>query len=139
MVTGPEFDKIQQKIIEYNLSKYVFLRGKCNFMYDKYSHYAMLILPSYREGLPLVLLEAKANRLPIVSFDIKTGPAEIISPNKNGFLIKAYDTKEMATKINQLLTDTELRIQFSNNAYEKIEEFKKEKILEQWIQLIEKI
>ena len=46
---------------------------------ERCKDYAFYVLPSYREGMPPVLLEAKANRLPIVSFDIMTGPREIAS------------------------------------------------------------
>ena len=37
------------------------------------------------EGLPMVLLEAQSYGLPIISFDCKTGPKEVVSDNYNGY------------------------------------------------------
>ena len=99
----------------------------------------MYVLPSYREGLPLALLEAKANKLPIVSFDIDTGPREIVKNGVNGFLVEKYNKKEMAIKINELLENKELRNDFSEKSYENIKEFEKETIIKQWRELIDKI
>ena len=58
-----------------------------------------MVLPSYREGLPLVLLEAAACGLPMISFDIATGPNEIIRDKINGSLIPPYDCEKMADEI----------------------------------------
>lgn len=133
---GPQFDEIKEKIQEYGLENNVFLKGQENFIYDKYGGYAMLVSTSYTESFGLALVEAKANHLPIVSFDVLTGPAEIISNDENGFLIEAYDIKKMAQKINELLENKELRIEFSQNATKNLEKFDKQKILQQWIELI---
>ena len=43
----------------------------------------------------MTLLEGKAYQMPMVSFNIKTGPKECIINNRNGYLIKAFDLKEM--------------------------------------------
>ena len=136
---GPDFEKIQESIKELKLEKNVFLKGQENNIYKKYPNYGLYVLTSYREGLPLVLLEAKANNLPIVSFDIETGPNEIIKNNVNGYLIKPYDVDEMAKKINELLIDKGKRIEFSKNCKVDLEKFSKDKIIQQWIDLIEKI
>ena len=99
----------------------------------------MYVLPSYREGLPLVLLEAKANKLPIVSFDVVTGPREIVRDNVDGFLIPCYNKKLMAKKIIELIEKKELRLKFSNNSQENINKFSKQEIMKKWIDLIENI
>lgn len=137
MENGTEFNNIKQKIIEYGLEKNVILKGAIKSVYDRYKEYSIYVLPSYREGLPLVLLEAKANKLPIVSFDIETGPNEIIENEVNGFLIPKYNVKEMAIKIDKLLKDKSLREKFSLNSYKNINEFKQDTIINHWIKLIE--
>lgn len=141
METGPAFNEVKEKIIKYNLENNVILKGAVNpiLVYDQYSNYTMFVLTSYREGLPLVLLEAKANKLPIVSFDIETGPNEIVEDNVNGFLIEKYNIKEMAIRINELLKNKDLRQKFSNNAYKNINKFKQDTIINEWINLINSI
>lgn len=94
-------------------------------------------LPSYREGLPLVLLEAKANKLPLVSFDCIAGPNEIITDGENGLLIDCYDKEMMARKICDLIESDSLRKRFSDNWLLNVEKFQKEKILKVWLDLIE--
>lgn len=141
METGPAFNEIKEKIIKYNLRDNVILKGAINpiLVYNQYNNYAMFVLTSYREGLPLTLLEAKANKIPIVSFDIETGPNEIVENNVNGFLIEKYNIKEMAIRIDELLKNKDLRQKFSNNAYKNINKFRQDTIINEWINLINSI
>ena len=132
-------EEIASKIVEFKLEKNVFLKGNDSDIIKKYNDYGVYALTSYREGLPLVLLEAKVNKLPIISFDIETGPNEIVENNINGFLVKKYNTVEYAKKLNKLLNDEDLRQNFSDNAYCNIEKFKEEKILKEWENLINRL
>ena len=136
---GEEFEKVKDKIISLNLQDRLILKGMVSDIYKRYKDYSMYVLPSYREGLPLVLLESKANRLPIVSFDVTTGPREIVSNEKNGFLIPCYDKEFMAREICKLIENEELRKEFSMNSYDNIDLFKEEAIIKKWISLIENI
>ncbi|EOV7493697.1 TPA: glycosyltransferase [Proteus mirabilis] len=68
-----------------------------------YNESKITILTSYYEGYPNVLVESLASGTPIISFDCKSGPSEIIKNNKNGFLIPCYDCIEFSQKIKQML------------------------------------
>lgn len=137
--TGETFDEIQQQVQQRGLSSQVHLKGNIQEAYKYCSQYAFLVLTSYREGLPLVLLEACACELPMVSFDVMTGPNEIIEDGKNGFLIAPYNCNEMAEKIELLMNDLDLRKNQSeaNKIYKK--KFECQKILRQWEKLFEDI
>ena len=50
----------------------------------------------------MVLLEAAGYKVPSISFDIQTGPAEIIEDGKTGFLIPPFDLEQMEEKIELL-------------------------------------
>lgn len=95
------------------------------------------VMTSRSEGLPMCLLEAKAFRLPSVSFDIVTGPNEIIQDGINGYLVKAYDCMEMAQKLEQLMEDSALRKQFSEHARDNMDKFQMESILRSWNTVLE--
>ena len=136
---GPEREDVEKEIKKNKLDKYVILKGQNNNVLKLLNDYALYVLPSYREGLPIVLLEAKAYKLPIVSFDVDTGPNEIIEDNKNGYLVEKYDINMMAEKIKKLLENTIIRKDFSNNSNLGLEKFSEKKIIREWIELIERI
>lgn len=84
----------------------------------------------------MVLLEAQLIGLPIVSFDIATGPAEIVIDGVNGYLVKPYDIKEMARKIQCLIDDESLRVSFSQHSKDKLDYFSLGKVKKKWIEII---
>lgn len=137
--TGDTLDSIRKKIEDYGLEKQLILKGSVKNAYQIYGEYAFLVLPSYREGLPLVLLEAKALGLPMISFDIITGPREIISDGEDGYLILPYNIEEMAAKIEALIINEKQRVLFSKNTENGIEKFEKTQIYHQWKQLIDEL
>lgn len=117
----------------------VHFKGNVKGTDNIYPDHAIYVMTSRYEGLPLVLLEAKQYGLPIVSFNCPTGPAEIVLNGTNGVLIDNYDTEQMRIKINELIENVELRKKFSQNAMLDTEKFTKDKIIQQWIDLIEKM
>lgn len=136
---GMLFQDIEARVKQKNLQEKLILKGLSTDLYERYKQYALYVLPSYREGLPLVLLEAKANRLPLVSFDCITGPNEIITDGVDGFLIDCYNKEMMAEKICELIESENLRKKFSDNWSLNMEKFQKEKILKSWLDLIESL
>ena len=104
---------------------------------ERYGDYAFYVLPSHREGMPLVLLEAKANKLPIVSFDIMTGPREIIQDKVSGLLVPPEDVKKLGEAMCQLIENIELRVSMSEHSQDNLNEFSKDEILKKWTTLIE--
>lgn len=134
---GEMMPVVRRLVKENHLEEQVNLLGMRTDLAECYKNYAMYVLPSYREGMPLVLLEAKANRLPIVSFDIMTGPREIVRDGIDGILIQPYDLEAMGEAMCRLIDHPELRLEMSARSQENLEQFSQEKILEQWRQLIE--
>ena len=134
---GHNFDEIKEMIQREGIENQLLLKGNVPNVAELYHQYAFLVLTSYREGLPLVLLEAKASGLPLVSFDILTGPSEIMSHEENGYLISPYDCDEMAKKMQTLMQDTSIREKFSKNADIGTEQFNQQYIIEQWKNLID--
>ncbi len=134
---GEMMPVVKDLINECDLKNNIHLMGMCSNLAEKYKDYAMYVLPSYREGLPLVLLEAKANKLPIVSFDIMTGPREIVRDGVNGILIPPYDLEKMGNAICKLIEDDKLRLNMSEKSQENVDKFSQPTILKQWCDLIE--
>ncbi|MGQ0456806.1 MAG: glycosyltransferase family 4 protein [Hyphomicrobium sp.] len=68
----------------------------------------MLILPSFAEGLPVVLMEAMAGEVPVISTRI-AGVAELVEDGVNGLLIPPGDVGSIEQAIQRLSNDPELR------------------------------
>lgn len=133
---GPLLEDIKDKARCMRLDNQLKFLGQNKMIKFSLYKYAFLVLPSYREGLPLVLLEGKANGLPLISFDVETGPREIIRDKENGFLVPKYDREIMAKKIEMLIQSKELRIEFHHESQQDIEQFSLKEIKKQWITLI---
>ena len=88
------------------------------------------------EGFGLVLLEAMLKGLPLVSFDIYSGPSDMIHNGKNGYLVAPFDVDAMASHVETLINDRELRMRMHDQAHDYIVEFSEEAIIEKWISLI---
>ncbi len=69
----------------------------------------IVVLPSYREGLPKGLIEAAACAKPLVTTDVP-GCREVVEHGVSGFLVKPYDSGLLATAIERLLNNRELRL-----------------------------
>ena len=75
---------------------------------DVFSRTNLVVLPSYREGLPKVLIEAAACGRAIVTTDVP-GCRDAIEPNVTGLLVPARDATALANAIEKLLNDPYLR------------------------------
>lgn len=134
-----EVDKIKELIKENNLQDKLLIKGLEKNQDLIYGDKGIYVMTSRYEGLPLVLLEAQQYSLPIVSFRCPTGPSEIVENGINGYLIDCYDVDEMSNRLLELMNDKEIRNHFSSHAKDNMEKFDKNRILNQWIELIETI
>ena len=88
-------------------------------------------MPSLKEGLPYVILEAGLAGLPVIASNIG-GIPEIIENGKCGLLVPPANPKELASAIKKLIDNKSLRDNLAKNLHEKIlKEFSLEKMLEQ--------
>ena len=133
---GPEMNKIRKQVEDANLSNSVILAGRISDKSKMYCDSAIYVLTSRTEGFGLVLLEAQGYHLPIVAFDVPYGPRSIISSGKNGYLIKPFNTNDMADAILRLINSNELRQSFSDHAQDDFEKFSLSIFSDKWISII---
>lgn len=119
-------------------SSIIFGRAK-HSVKDIYQQASIYAMTSRYEGLPMVLLEAQAAGLPIVSFDCKCGPKDIIEDGQNGFLVQDGDIRTFAQKLLYLMKNEEARKEMGRDAFVDSERFDEEHIMKQWIQLFNNI
>lgn len=136
---GEDRKFLEQKIQEYGLNGLVELKGRVSDVSKYYKHSRMFVLTSRFEGFALVILEAKAYGLPIVSFNCDCGPDETVENNVNGYLIDDFDEKTMSDKIYELLCDDEKCLQFSKKANLGTERFNEKLIIKMWDDLFKEL
>jgi len=99
----------------------------------------VFVLSSLWEGLPTVLLEALACELPIVSFDCKSGPREILADGKYGVLVPEKDEHKLAQEIVNILNDKDKQAEWGEKAKERAQDFRMDFIMNKWLVLFESL
>lgn len=79
----------------------------------------LFVLPSYREGLPNVLIEAGSYGIPLIATDIN-GCNEIIINGENGILIKKKNEIELFDAIEKMMTDNKYYLYIKSNVRKSI-------------------
>lgn len=130
---------LEKKAAAYGIADRLILVGKTNDVGYYLKRAQIYVMTSRSEGLPMCLLEAKAFCLPVVSFDIVTGPAETVTDNVNGYLIPAFDCKDMAEKIGTLIEQDALRRKFSAHAQDDRKKFEMNTILKKWNVVLDRV
>ena len=132
---GPQEVELKSLITQLNLEKHVFLKGFSPNVKEVIINASIFALSSVFEGFGLVIVEAMACGLPIVSYACPCGPKDIISEGKDGFLVNINDEIALANKINLLIENEKLRKQMSNAVIIKSEQYSIENITSMWMHL----
>ncbi len=108
LVVGPEEpekrDALDKNIVdEYGIRKNVLFLGERTDVIQLYSVMDVFVLPSYREGLGLSILEASAMKRPVVASDIR-GCREGVDNGKTGLLVPSSDPAKLAEAITYVLS-----------------------------------
>lgn len=131
---GPLRDELESKKRALGLENKVHFFGQVSDLYERYHNYSFMVMTSDYEGFPMTLLEGAANKLPLVAFDVPTGPNEIIESGTNGFLCENGDIEGMIRSIKELISDVDLRKACSDRCRKIAESYGVEKICNQWQQ-----
>jgi glycosyltransferase involved in cell wall biosynthesis len=79
----------------------------------------VLVLPSVREGFGLVIVEANACKLPVISISHEMSAVrELIQDGINGFLLSKISPDQIAKAVLMIVRDDELRKKLAENGFE---------------------
>ena len=98
---GPDRDRLQKRIYDFDLADIVALRGFTKFPFERMREADALLLPSRFEGLPNVVLEAHCLGLPVIAFNGPGGTSEVINVGFNGCLIEVGDFAGFARALDE--------------------------------------
>lgn len=100
---GSQRQELEMLSKEYGINERIKFVEYTRDVIDYYKRAKITVLSSYFEGFPNVLVESIACGTPVVSFDLPSGPNEIIIENKNGYLVDYLDCQQLAEKIDKSL------------------------------------
>lgn len=129
---------IEREIEERGLAGRLRLCGTYDDITEVFPKYSIGTLTSYREGLPLFLLEALPFGLPTISFDIQTGPRDIIVNGTNGYLVEPYDCDAYAHTLSALMESEFERSLLQLGALERCMLFEQESVYAMWRKLFDR-
>lgn len=161
---GPLKNKLENLTKRMDIEDEVFLLGKVENVFPYLKKSDCFTLTSLYEGFPNVLTEALSQNLPVISTDCVSGPREIVCPELefnedirypyygqygilaetflDGMFFKTLEEKPLSKRekifaetMIELMNDKELIKRYSYGL-ERVEDFKKEKIIEEWCKLI---
>ena len=105
---------------------------------DFYHRADCLVLPSFVEGMPNVVLEAMACGLPVVGTDV-AGTRELIRDGEEGRLVPRRNAEALGAALLQLVSDTKLRRRMGRCARERALEFSWQKAGDQYLDILSRI
>ncbi|MBP5608441.1 MAG: glycosyltransferase, partial [Lachnospiraceae bacterium] len=158
---GDERPLLEELAKELDMEEHVFMPGEVDNPFSYMKAASVFALTSDFEGLPMVLIEAAACELPVVSVDIPSGPREVLAPGSDihkllkdkaeyaqyGILVPScarderrgpLSNNEMLLKeaVIELMYDEDIRKRYSDRSLECAERFSSEKISSRWTELI---
>lgn len=136
---GEQRATLKEMTARYGIGNSVALVPANNEIEKHYLSSSVYAMTSRYEGLPMVLLEAQAFGLPIISFNCKCGPSDIVDNGKNGFLVEEGNVPAFASQLRKVMADVELRKEMSRNALEASKKFSVEPVMSRWMQLFESL
>ena len=134
--TAPFEQLIDELTIDRNRCK---LNGRINEIEQEYMKSSIAVCSSRFEGFGLVIVEAMACGLPVVSFDCLWGPHEIITNGENGLLVENGNIIKMADAINILIRNKKYREQIGKKSVVSVQQYNRSQIVQKWNDLFKKI
>lgn len=128
-------DKLLNEIKEYGLEDSLKIHAPTTDIGQEYVSSSILVMSSNYEGFPMVMIEAMACGVPVVSFAFKCGPKDIIRHQENGLIVPEGDVIALAKALSFMMKDNALRAHCAQNAREIIAEYSEEVIMKKWMDL----
>ena len=115
------------------------LHGRTDDVEKEYCNSSIFVLSSRFEGFGMVLTEAMACGLPVVSFDCPWGPRSIITDGGDGLLVENSNVEALASSLSKLMSDEILRQSMSKAGLKNVRRFSIDYVADQWRRLFESL
>ncbi|AGW91636.1 glycosyl transferase [Ralstonia pickettii DTP0602] len=133
---GEERPALTALAAQLGLEGRVSLPGVCHDPAQAYGRASVFCLSSRYEGFGLVLIEAMAFGLPIVSTDCETGPRELLAPGQDALVVPADNAEALASALLTVIREPETASRLAASGRAKANGFALERISAQWDALV---
>jgi len=133
---GEKRNDFERLASDLDISEEVIFAGFKDNPYPYLKKAEFMVLASKTEGFPNVILESFACETPVVSFDCKTGPSEMIQHKQNGLLVEDQNKEELTKAMDRMIDDKELYALCKSNTLKTALQFSPEIIGKQWLELM---
>lgn len=137
--SGSEKRKLLELIDQLGMKEHIFLKPYVANPSTVYESAVFTLLTSKCEAFSLVTMESLSHGCPVIGYDIKYGPSDMIMDGKNGFLIPVGDQEMFVQRMIDVLTNRSLNELLSQQAYEYARQFKSQESAKRWRHLLENI
>ena len=136
---GENRTQLQNLIDYYGIGDSITLCPPSNNIEGIYNNASIIALSSRYEGLPMILLEAQAYGLPIVAFDCKCGPSDVVTNGVDGYLVAEGDCHALSLKLSMVMENESLRQQMGREARKNSSRYSEENIMSKWNTLFQQL
>lgn len=120
-----------------NIHFYEFMHKEALELYYKSAD--LFVLPTREDIWGLVINEAMAYGLPVITTDHCVAGLELVKNNENGFIVTVDDPLELADRMNRIINDDKLRMEMSKSSLSKIKKYTVESMALHHMDLFNKI
>ena len=128
---------LEERIRKYGIEETASINPPTKDIGKEYVNSSFSVMSSNYEGFPMVMIEAMACGLPVVSFDFKCGPRDIITNRKNGIIVPNNDIDALAQAIAYMIDNESQRLEMGMNARDVVKTYSEEAVMGRWIKLFE--
>lgn len=136
---GADEGALRALIRRLGLTDSVILAGYTESPARVYQSAGVSLLTSAYEGFGLAVLESLSNGCPVISYDLKYGPSDIITHGVNGFLVPNGDIRALAAQLRAYLRDPQLMARMSAAAPQAAEAFSQDAFVARWSALFNEL
>ncbi|MET9882811.1 stealth conserved region 3 domain-containing protein [Streptomyces sp. NPDC006430] len=136
---GPLAGPLRRQINQLGLHDSIQLNGNTPHLAEEWAKASIALMTSRNEAFPLVLMEAQAAGVPVLSYDCPNGPREIILDGRSGILVPHGDVAALALQLRRLIEDQGLRHHMGAQAAQTIHRFDPPQITAHWEKLFKEL
>lgn len=127
---GSEEESLKQLAAQLHIEHAVDFLGYCLTLQEYENICSIAVSCSYREGLPLNIMEAMLCKKPVVA-SVNRGHKELVEHGKTGYLVSPDDSRGFAEAVIKLLSDSSLAHTLGENGFEKVQQFTDKSVIKE--------